>query len=46
MVDTFRYSSPLGILGVLADKLFLERYMTGLLKVRAEFLKQAAEANP
>ena len=44
MVDTFRYVSPLGILGVLADKLFLERYMTRFLKERAEFLKDAAEA--
>jgi ligand-binding SRPBCC domain-containing protein len=43
MVDLFRYTSPLGILGVLADKLFLERYMTRFLRERAAFLKQAAE---
>ena len=43
MVDTFRYTSPLGPLGVLADRLFLERYMRRLLAERAAFLKRAAE---
>ncbi|MEK5520430.1 SRPBCC family protein [Heyndrickxia sp. FSL W8-0423] len=27
MIDTFEYKSPLGILGIIADKLFLEQYM-------------------
>jgi ligand-binding SRPBCC domain-containing protein len=45
MVDTFRYASPLGPLGVLADKLFLERYMRRLLTDRAAYLKRAAEAS-
>jgi ligand-binding SRPBCC domain-containing protein len=44
MVDTFRYASPLCVLGVLADRLFLERYMRRLLTERAAFLKRAAEA--
>jgi hypothetical protein len=44
MIDTFRYLSPLGPLGVPADKLFLERYMRGLLVERAAFLKWVAEA--
>ena len=44
MVDVFRYTSPFGILGVLADKLFLERYMSGFLNERAAFLKQTAES--
>jgi len=44
MVDTFRYRSPLGMLGVLADRLFLERYMRRFLAERAAFLKRAAEA--
>jgi ligand-binding SRPBCC domain-containing protein len=43
MVDDFTYTSPLGPLGVLADKLFLERYMTRFLKERAHALKQIAE---
>jgi ligand-binding SRPBCC domain-containing protein len=45
MVDVFEYRSPLGILGVAADKLFLERYMTHFLKERAETLKYAAESD-
>jgi ligand-binding SRPBCC domain-containing protein len=44
MVDTFRYQSPLGVLGTLADKLFLERYMRSFLADRAAFLKRIAEA--
>jgi ligand-binding SRPBCC domain-containing protein len=43
MVDTFRYASPLGVLGVLADRLFLARYMRRLLTERAAYLKRAAE---
>lgn len=45
MVDTFRYESPLGLLGMLADKLFLERYMRRFLADRATFLKRVAEAD-
>jgi ligand-binding SRPBCC domain-containing protein len=44
MIDTFDYTSPLGILGKLADVLFLEKYMTQLLWNRNVYLKQAAEA--
>lgn len=44
MVDTFRYTAPLGPLGRLADVLFLERYMRQLLTARGQALKQAAEA--
>jgi len=44
MVDTFRYASPLGPLGVLADKLFIERHMRRFLTERAAFLKRLAEA--
>jgi ligand-binding SRPBCC domain-containing protein len=43
MIDTFRYTAPLGVLGVLADKLFLERHMRRLLTERAAFLKHEAE---
>ena len=44
MVDEFRYTSPLGILGVIADKLFLERYMRAFLIERVQYLKQRAES--
>ncbi|MBF4983887.1 SRPBCC family protein [Nonlabens mediterrranea] len=43
MRDIFSYTSPLGFLGVLADKLFLENYMTNLLKQRNLTLKRVAE---
>jgi len=46
MVDDFDYASPLGVLGLLADKLFLERYMRAFLLERAQDLKQMAEAEP
>ena len=34
MIDYFDYKSPFGILGNLADKVFLEKYMTDLLSER------------
>jgi len=43
MEDLFSYTSPLGILGKLADVLFLEKYMTRLLEQRNTALKIAAE---
>jgi ligand-binding SRPBCC domain-containing protein len=45
MVDVFRYKSPLGVLGMLADKLFLEAYMRRFLRERAAFLRNVAEGN-
>ncbi|WP_407557767.1 SRPBCC family protein [Winogradskyella sp. 4-2091] len=44
MVDVFHFQSPFGILGQLADVLFLKRYMTNLLRTRNEFLKIKAES--
>jgi ligand-binding SRPBCC domain-containing protein len=44
MKDVFDYSSPLGVLGNMADLLFLEKYMTGLLRKRNAIIKQAAES--
>ena len=44
MKDVFDYTSPLGVLGRIADALFLERYMTNLLAERNAVLKQLAEA--
>jgi ligand-binding SRPBCC domain-containing protein len=43
MKDVFDYTSPLGHLGTLADVLFLERYMTGLLLSRNAAIKAVAE---
>jgi ligand-binding SRPBCC domain-containing protein len=46
MTDRFDYTSPLGWLGRLADRLFLERYMRRFLEERAAQLKAMAEAPP
>ena len=44
MTDDADYASPLGLLGRIADRLFLERYMTRLLQVRNAHIKKVAEA--
>ena len=43
MIDVFDYKSPLGIIGRLADMLFLKSYMTRLLETRNLFLKHQSE---
>ena len=43
MTDDFHYESPLGILGKLADKLFLENYLRKFLIERNSFLKKYCE---
>ncbi len=43
MRDHFEYKSPLGVLGRLADLLFLKSYMTRFLILRAQELKVLAE---
>lgn len=45
MTDIFDYKSPFGILGKFADNLFLEKYMTNLLKKRNRIVKEFAESN-
>ena len=45
MTDYFDYESPLGILGKLADKLFLQKYMTELLTERNRVVKDFAETD-
>ena len=45
MTDYFDYESPLGFLGKLADKLFLLKYMTDLLKERNRIVKDFAETD-
>jgi len=42
MEDVFEYESPLGWIGKLADKLFLETYMRRLLEKRNETIKAHA----
>jgi ligand-binding SRPBCC domain-containing protein len=44
MTDFFEYKSPFGILGKLADKLFLKKYMTELLSERNRIVKEFAES--
>ncbi|TXD83231.1 SRPBCC family protein [Subsaximicrobium wynnwilliamsii] len=45
MTDIFDYKSPFGILGKLADKLFLEKYMTEFLTKRNRIVKEFAETD-
>jgi ligand-binding SRPBCC domain-containing protein len=44
MTDYFEYQSPFGILGKLADILFLKKYMTGLLEKRNMVINDFAES--
>lgn len=44
MTDEFVYESPLGIVGKLADALFLRKYMQNLIEQRNRVIKQKAEA--
>jgi ligand-binding SRPBCC domain-containing protein len=46
MTDVFTFESPLGLLGRLANILFLKSYMKRLLVKRNEIIKQAAESFP
>ena len=43
MIDRFQYRSPFGLVGVIADKLFLESYMRNFIVSRARALKHIAE---
>jgi ligand-binding SRPBCC domain-containing protein len=45
MRDVFAFESPLGILGRVANRLFLIRYMTQLLATRNTLIKTAAETD-
>jgi len=42
--DVFDYTSPLGILGRMADRLFLVQYMRRLLEERNAIIKTVAES--
>lgn len=43
MIDKFQYKSPLELIGVVLDKLFLEKYMGAFIVSRAKTLKKIAE---
>ncbi|WP_224490963.1 SRPBCC family protein [Robertkochia flava] len=43
MTDIFEFQSPMGILGQLANSIFLKRYMKDLLEKRNEVIKEFAE---
>jgi ligand-binding SRPBCC domain-containing protein len=43
MIDDFDFDAPLGVLGRLADVIFLRSYMTRFLTERAQELKRLAE---
>ena len=45
MIDQFYYDVPFGMLGKLANKLYLENYMRKLLAERNTIIKQIAESN-
>lgn len=45
MRDVFDYDSPFGILGSIADAVFLEGYMTKLLESRNELIRTVAESD-
>jgi hypothetical protein len=44
MIDVFTFQAPLGVLGRLAETLFLTRYVKNLLLSRNRYLKQVAES--
>lgn len=44
MIDRFEFFAPLGILGRIAEQLFLIRYMRGFIEERNAVLKQTAES--
>ncbi len=44
MKDVFTFASPMGVLGKIVDKLFLQKYMRGFLEKRNEMIKAKAES--
>jgi ligand-binding SRPBCC domain-containing protein len=45
MRDVFDFTSPLGLLGALADRWFLVSHLRGLLEERNRFIKEIAESD-
>lgn len=44
MKDVFRVEAPLGVLGRVAEGMFLRRYMLGLMRERNQVIKRVAES--
>ncbi len=44
MEDVFRYAAPYSLFGKIAEKIFLNRYMTNLLIIRNRTIRQLAES--
>lgn len=44
MVDRIDYEAPFGLLGRVADRAFLNNYLTNLIDQRNDFIKQSAES--
>jgi len=44
MIDLVRYRAPFGLLGSLAERVFLDRYLRSLLERRAAHLRALAES--
>jgi len=45
MRDVFRFAAPIPLLGRIAERLVLDRYMRNLLRERNAIIKQVAESN-
>ena len=45
MRDVFRFAAPLGVLGLIAERLVLRRYMRGLLRERNDLIRRFAESS-
>jgi ligand-binding SRPBCC domain-containing protein len=45
MIDQFHYEAPYGFMGKMVNRLFLEKYITGLLEKRNAAIKSIAEGN-
>lgn len=45
MKDRFLFAAPIPILGLLAERLYLRRYMSSLLSHKNAILKQVAESD-
>ena len=45
MLDKFLFQSPMGLLGAVADRIFLKKYMHRFLVERAGILRATAESN-
>jgi ligand-binding SRPBCC domain-containing protein len=45
MTDVLEFTAPFGVLGRIAESLFLRRYLERLLRSRAETIKEACEGS-